>query len=808
MTFWNDLRYGGRMLLKSPGFALTAIITLALGIGATTATYSVADALLWKPVPLPHLDTLVMVGQRADDPDGFNDACPADLDDLRHQSTSLQGFTSWQEGLANIVGAGGEPDRVFQALVSANFFDVIGVQPARGRGFQPGEDQPGREREVIFSDNLWRNRFAADPDIIGKTIRLDDQNFLVVGVMPPKYAFPLAIELWTPLALTPDQRTNRKSQLVTTAARLQPGRTIAQALAESEGIATRLAKAYPDTNKNRHFAVWPAHRYLVDKETNQYLIMLLCSVCFVLLIACANVANLQFARATGRLREVAVRTALGAGRRRIVSQLITESVMLSVTGAALGLLVAHWSLNLIRAGMPPEIERFIVGWKEMSLDGRALAFTLAAAVASGILAGLAPAWQNSRPNLTDTLKEGGRGGSGGRGRHFLRNFLVAGEIALAVVLLVGAGLMVRGFHNMIETGVRLEPTTLLTMRLALTETKYHEPHQIAAFYRQVLERISALPSVRSAVAVTALPFAGHSTNRFITIEGRPVDPANQPRAMYQATSPTYFEAMRVPLLFGRLLRDSDGPDAPRVAVISESLAARWWKGQSPIGRRVKRGTPDSSQPWMTIVGVVGDVAHNPYDREPRREIYIPYPQAPELWMDVGVRTAGDPLLVAPAVTAAIRAIDPEQPIAEMHTLEKALHDRAIGLNYVEVFMGVFGVLALVLAAIGVYGVMSYLVSEQTRDIGIRMALGAPRENVLRMIFGRGLITAFAGLAVGLPAAFGLAALVASLIFGVPAHDPATFTGIPLVLLAVTALAIFIPARRAMKIDPIVALRYE
>jgi putative ABC transport system permease protein len=808
MNLWNDVRYAARMLVKSPGFAIAAILTLGLGIGATTAIFSCADALLWKPVPLPHLESLVMVGQRAEDPEDFESATPADIEDLRQQTKTLGSLASWQGGLANIVASGGQPDRALQSMVSANFFDVMGVQPARGRAFQAGEDQPGREREVIFSHDFWRNRFGGDPDIVGKTIRLDDQDYVILGVMPPKYEFPLGTDVWTPLALTPEQRTSRKAQLIQSVARLQPGVTIEQAISEGEGLSGRLRTAYPATNKVRHFAVLSAHRYLVDKETNQYLVMLLCSVAFVLLIACANVANLQFARATGRLREVAVRTALGAGRMRIIVQLVTESVLLALAGGAFGLVIAYWALNLTRAGMPPEIERYIVGWRDMQLDGRALAFTMAAALISGILAGLAPAWQNSRPNLVDALKEGGRGSSGTRNRHFLRNLLVGGEIALAVVLLVGASLMFRGFHNLLVTGERLEPATLLTLRMTLTESKYHDPHQIAAFYGNVLDRLNSLPSVRSAAAVVAMPYGQHSNSRYFTIEGQAPDPDHQPSAMWQITSASYFDLAHVPLQAGRLLNQGDGAEAPRTTVVSDSVVKLYWKGKSPIGQRIKMGAPDSKQPWMTVVGVVGDVPHNPYDREPRRAVYIPYLQSPALWMDIGVRTAGNPLLVASAVTAAIHAVDPEQPVTEMRTMEKAIYNAGIGLQYVEIFMGVFGVLALVLSAIGVYGVMAYMVSEQTHDIGLRMALGAPRGNVLATIFRRGMLTAACGLAVGLPAAYGLALLTQSLIFGVTAKDPITFIGIPLVLLGATAVAILVPARRAMRIDPIVALRYE
>jgi len=547
---------------------------------------------------------------------------------------------------------------------------------------------------------------------------------------------------------------------------------------------------------------------MVDSETQQYSIMLLCSVIFVLLIACVNVANLQFARATGRLREVAVRTALGASRWRVITQLVTESILLSVFGAVFGLLIGIWGMGAIRGGMPPEIQRYILGWKDIQLDARTMLFTLVAAVLSGILAGLAPAWQCSRPNLTDALKEGGRGGSTGGARHRLRNILVASEVALAVILLVGAGLMVRGFRRLVEYGERMEPATLLTMRLAITDNKYHEPHQRIAYYRDVLDRIRVLPGVRAAVAVSALPYSDHSSGRIFTIEGRPMQPDQLPNGTYQVTTPAYFDMVHIPLIAGRFLTESDGADAPKVALISQRMAERWWKNESPVGKHIRLGALDSKNPWLTIVGVVGDIMHNPYDREPRRTIYVPFPQAPQLWMDVGVRTAGDPLALAPAISAAIRAVDREQPITDLRTMERSIHNRAIGLNYMAVLMGVFGVLALCLSAIGVYGVMAYMVSEQTHEIGIRMALGAERQNVLAMVFRRGMLTIGAGLAVGLPLAFGFARLMASLIFGVSSNDAATFISIPLALLAAASLAIYIPARRATRIDPIVALRYE
>ncbi len=809
MSLWQDIRYGERMLRKSPGFTAIAILTLGLGIGATTAIFSVCDALLWKPVALPRLDTLVTVLQRDNgNANSWDGASSADIADVRRQATAIENLASWEGGSANIVGAGGEPERVFQTLVTANFFDTLGVQPAIGRGFRPGEDQPGREREVVLSDRLWKRRFAADPEIAGKTIRLDDQNFLVTGVMPQSFDFPMATELWTPMALTPAQAASRRSSDLQSVARLRPGRTIEQAASELDGIGERLEKAYPDTNKGRRLIIWPIHRFMVDYETQQYSVMLLASVLFVLLIACANVANLQFARATGRLREVAVRTALGASRWRVIAQLVTESVLLSLAGAVLGLLIARWGVAMMKGGMPPEIERYILGWKDISLDFRTLVFALGAAVGSGILAGLAPAWQCSRPNLTSALKDGGRGSSSGGSHHRLRNFLVGAEVALAVVLLVGAGLMVRGFRTLVDYGNRLNPGTLLTMRLAITDNKYHEPFQRAAFYRDVLDRIRVVPGVRSVTAVSALPYSDHSSSRLFTIEGRPLDPGQTPVGMYQVATPTYFETVNVPLRAGRLLTDSDGADAPKVALISERMAQRWWKNESPLGRKIRLGGADSKNPWLTIVGVVGDIMHNPYDREPRRTIYVPLPQAPQLNLDVGVRTAGDPLAVASAITAAIHSVDRDEPINEMRSMERQIFNRAIGLNYMAVLMGIFGLLALCLSAIGVYGVMAYMVSEQTHDIGLRMALGAEQQNVLAMVFRKGMTTIAAGLIVGLPVAWAFARLMSSLIFGVTANDPTTFISITLALLAAAAIAIYVPARRATKIDPIIALRYE
>jgi len=808
MNLWRDVRYSARMLGSSPGFAITAVLTMALGIGATTAIFSLCDAMLWKPVPLPHLDRLVMVAESvAGDLQDWNAATPADLKDIESQSHTIDHPATWQREEANLSGTG-EPERVGQTLVSANFFDVAGVQPAIGRGLRPGEDQRGDDREVILSDGLWRRRFAGASSAIGQSIRIDDRNFTIIGIMPRGFDFPIGTDVWTPLALAAAERNSRKAEILQAIGRLKAGRSVQEAAAEIQGIGARLAKAYPDTNEKRYFIVWPAARLVIDYITERYLLMLLWAVILVLLIACANVANLQFARATGRLREVAVRRALGAGRATVIAQLVTESVLLSLMGAALGLLVAKAGLNAMQAGMPAEVRRYVLGFNDMSLDYRTLLFTGIAAVLSGIVAGVAPAWQCSHPNLSAALKEGGRSTSVGKGRQHVRNALVAIEVALALVLLVGAGLMVRGFRTLVKTGESMEPATLLTFRLSITEQKYREEYQVSDYYRQVIDRVKVLPGVRSVVAVSALPYGNHSSTRFFTVKGRQVEPGNQPWAMYQVTTPGFFETLHLPLRAGRLLNERDGSHAAPAAVISEGMAERLWTNESPIGRQIKMGTQDANGPWLTVVGVVGDVTHNPYDRVPRWSVYVPSEQSPTRAMDVAVRTAGDPLSVAPAVMAAVRSIDRDEPIADVRTMTKSIHDSALGLNYVAALMGVFGGIALLLAAVGVYGVMAYLVSEQTQEIGVRVALGAPARSVLQMIFRRGMLTVGLGMAVGLPVAFMFAHLMASLVYGVKATDPATFIGIPIALAATAALAIYVPAQRAMKIEPTLALRYE
>ena len=808
-TWWQDMRYAVRQLRRSPGFTALAAVTLALGIGATTAIYSMMDAMLWRRLVLPHADRLVVLVQAVpDQPHSWRSASPADIADLRQNSSVLDSLAGWRITMANLVDSGGEALRLESTQVTANFFDVLGVAPELGRTFRAGEDQPGSEREVVLGDSLWRRHFGGDPALVGRSIRLDDQNYTVIGIMPPNFRFPTPWrEMWVPLVLTPEERTSRSALLVESVGRLKPGRTPAQFAAEVAGMALRLEKEHPDTNADRRFLAWTFERYTTGGLAMVYSAMLLGSAFFVLLIACVNVANLQFARAAGRSREVAVRTALGAGRRRLLRQLLTESMVLAASGAVLGLLMAKWGLHFIRAGVPAEMEHYLPGLAGMGLNSQALRFTLAAALGSGIVAGLLPAWRASRPNLIEALKDGVSSG-GPPGRNRLRTVLMGGEIALAVVLLAGAGLMVRAFQIMVGASPNLRPHSMLTLHLTLTPYKYRQDYQVATFYREVLARVAALPGVNSAVAVTALPYSRHRSMLPVTIEGRPAEPGKPTTAQVQSVSAEYFAALFIPLRAGQLPGPGDIADRPRIAVVSERMARQWWPaGASPIGSRLQVGDK-GSRPWVTIVGVVGDIEHSIIDRDVTPTVYLPMAQAPEREMDIGIRTAVDAGSLAPAVRDAVRKVDPQQPITNLNTMTNLIRQEAFVFVYMAALMGVFGLLALLLSAVGVYGVTASAVLARTHEIGIRVALGAPRAKVLAMLFRSGMTTACVGLAVGLLPAYGLARLMRATVFGVSAVGPEAFLAIPLALAAAAALAIYIPARRAVNSDPMAALRNE
>jgi putative ABC transport system permease protein len=677
--------------------------------------------------------------------------------------------------------------------------------------FVADEEQPGKEQEIILGHALWEQRYASDPQILGKNVKVDGRSYTVIGVMKKGFDFPLPAEAWVPLSMNLRERERRDKRWLWVLGQLKPGVSFSEAETEMKATAERQAEAYPDTNKGWQVHTMPLTEFVTGYLTRQYTILLLGAVGFVLLIACADVANVQFARITGRANEIAIRTALGGSRIRIVRQLLIESILLSLGGAVLGLFLAQWALALILSHMPPDVAKFVAGWKTISLDSGAFVFTLAIAVVSGVLSGIAPSFMNSRTNLSDTLKESGRGTSFGRARGRLRNALVVAEISLALVLLVGAGLLVKNFQGLLNVNESYSPQTLLTMNLALPEMHYAKPSARLAFHQQVLQRLTSLPGVQSAALVTHVPYAdggGINTDAF-SIEGRPLSRRGELRdAIIETTSSNYFQLLNIGLRQGRFLNDADGAESAPVAVISESLARRYFSGEDPLGKHIKVGGMDSERPWMTIVGVVTDLHYSWINKEVVPTIYGPIRQAPPYYTTIVLRSPRDPLQLISPVREQIAAIDPDLPLYNIKPMDKVITESIVGIAYVAAMMAVLGVIALVLASVGVFGVMSYSVSERAHEIGIRMSMGAQTSDILRMVLRSGMTLTVLGLAIGLPVAFALARALASLLFGVEAADPFSFIGLPLLLAGVAALACYLPARRAARLDPLKALRYE
>jgi putative ABC transport system permease protein len=620
--------------------------------------------------------------------------------------------------------------------------------------------------------------------------------------------FPPSAQLWVPLAMDAKEKAIRNSHYVSPLARLNPGVSMAEAQAEMRTIQGRIQEAFPQTEKGWIARVVPLRNFAAGEYSRQYSILLWWAVLFVLLIACANVANLQLARSTARQKEFAVRAALGAGRWRVVRQLLTESVLLSLAGAGIGLVLAEWGIDLILSHMPPEVARYIPAWKHIGLDREAFAYSLGIALLAGLVSGIAPAFQSSKLDLNEELKEGGRSSTAGRARHRLRNAFVVAEVALSLILLMGAGLMVKGVRSLINLNQNFAPESVLTMRIQLPESKYKDPPARVRFYEQALQQLEAVPRIKSAAVVTRVPFGDGGLTDDFTVEGKPTKPGELHSAHFESISSNYFRLMNIPLLRGREFTDQDAADSTPAAVISENLARRYWPGENPLGKKLKRGLEDSKNPWATVVGVVGEIKYDPWDRADFPVLYLPFRQAPHSYSYVTIRTEGDPTSFIAAVRSRIASVDPDQPIFDIFTLEKVIRNQILGLSYVAVMLTVTGVIALVLAAVGVYGVMAYAVTERTHEIGVRIALGARPRDVVRLVLTRGVFITAVGVAIGLPISVLLARLLASLLFGVAATDLATFFDITLLLSAIALLACYIPARRAMLVDPMIALRYE
>ena len=803
----QDLRYALRTLTKSPGFTTVAVIALALGIGANSVIFSSINAMLLRPFPFKDLDRAVDVWETVPQQNQQHvSATPANFRDWKDENTSIDLLTAFHGWNVNLAG-NGIAERVEGYQVTANFFPLLGVTPQLGRSIAADNFETGNPFVVVLSHGFWQRHLGADPSIVGKNVLLNSQQFTVIGIMPADFDFPVGAEAWAPLDLSVSEQADRSDHYLQVIGRLKPGAPISKAQADLETVASRLSQEYPQTNAGHSVRVIG----LVDDITygsKQFVSVLMASAGFVLLLACANVANLLLARSTSRQKEIAVRIALGGSRWQIARQSLTESVLLALLGGVGGILLAAWGLDLTRGSIPPFIIQHIAGLKHEQVDSRVLGFTLLVALVTGVLAGLAPALYVSRPDLNDVLKEGGRGGTASPARRRLRALLVVSEVWLALVLLVGAGLMVKGFRNLANTELGFDRQHLLTFRIALSEKKYDRQDRVRGFFDQAVQKLQSLPGVESVAAVTSLP-GGWSWNQTqYTAEGQPpLAPGEMRTAVEQSVTPDFLRVLRVPLVKGRFLTAQDGPEATPAVVVSQSLARRIWPDQDPVGKRIKFGT-EGRAPWRTVVGVVGDIKQAPWDPEPYPTTYFPFDQYSQASSALVVRTTGNPIALAAAARAQVLSLDPDQPPYDTRTLEQVIYDDVSGIDFSARMMLVFGGIALVLAAAGIFAVMAYSVSQRTHEIGVRMALGAERSDVIRLVVGYALRLAIIGLAIGLPCALAISHVLASVLLGVIRIDPLTFILFTLVLAAVAAIAAYIPARWAARVDPVVALHHE
>jgi putative ABC transport system permease protein len=805
-TFLRDARYAVRVLAKRPGFVAVAVITLALGIGANTAIFSVVNAVLIRPLPYEGSHELVQIWGTLPQLD-IAPMSPANFLEWREQNRGFERIAAYTGQNFNLSGVD-EPERIRAARVSADLFELLRARPALGRAFMPEEDQHGSHRVVILSHALWQRRFGGNPGIVGQTLTLNDQSYAVVGVMPPNFSFPrTTTEMWTPIAFSPAERATRDTNYISVIARLKPGVTLEQARSEMEALARRQSEQYPQTNTGVGVKV-VSYKEQVVGDARLSLLLSLGAVGFILLIACANVANLMLGRAAARRKEMTIRAALGASRRRVIQQLLTESVLLALAGGALGLLLALWGIDLLATLQPADIPRLA----ELRVDRVVLLFASALSLLTGVAFGLAPALQVSKLDLNDALKEGGKGAGEAGGRHRLRSFLIVSEIALSLVLLIGAGLMIKSFWRLMQVDPGFNPENALTAVVSLPVAKYAETERQIAFFQQAVERVGNLPGVEAAGVTTDIPLFGGSSTGF-DVGGRPPYPPGQrPMVEFRSVSPGYFRAMGIPLLRGRAFTEQDRADAPGVVIVNETLARRYFPGEDPVGKRLGLSAPTD---WREIVGVARDARNFGLDEEVRPEAYMPYTQSTPGYLSGSVsamilvaRTASDPQGLGASVKREVQALDSAQPVYNVKTMEQYMADSTARRRFNMLLLAIFAGVALVLAVVGLYGVMSYTVLQRTHEIGIRMALGARRGDVLRMIVGQGLILALVGAALGLAAAFALTRVIRGMLYGVGSTDPATFIAVTALLLIVSLLSCLIPARRATKVDPLIALRYE
>lgn len=803
----QDVRFGLRQLAKSPGFTAVAVITLALGIGANTAMFSNLNALVLRPFGFPDLDRVMAVWETSPKDNAISvKVAPANFRDWSEHASSFEHLAAIHGWDANLTGEG-VAQRAEGYRVSPDFFPLLGVSPELGRNIGRADFEHGAASAAVISHGFWQRHLGGDTHVVGKNLRLNGEKFTVVGVAGADVDFPAGADLWVPLDLSTEQ-ADRSSHFLLVLGRLKRNRSVAAAGADLEAIANRLGQQFPDTNGGHGVRVV---RLAEDATygTRQFMSVLMGAAFFVLLLACVNVANLQLARAASRQKEMAVRIGLGANRWQLIRQLLVESTLLALAGACAGVVLSAWGMGLLRANIPAFIILHVPGLKNVQTDWRVFTFTVIAALVSGILSGLAPAVRFSRHEVGDALKQNTRGASASAAAGTLRALFVTSEIALALVLLVGAGLMVKGFRHLINTEMGFDRTRVLTFHVALPETKYRTDDEVMGYYDRALRTLESLPAVKTAACVTSLP-SGWSWNwtQYRAEGAPPVTSGERPTAISQVVTPDFFATLRVPLIEGRAVSPEDTRRSTPIVVISESMARRNWPGQSAIGKHVKLGPPEGNEPERQVVGIVGDIRTSPFENTASPTVYVPLTQVPNRDSAFVVRTAGDPGMLASAVVAAMRNIDPDTPAYDLRSLEQTLSDNMSGVESSARMMLIFGAIALTLAAAGIFAVMAYSVTQRTHEIGVRMALGAQPKDVLRLIVSSAVKMAAAGLAIGLGLSFLLARAVASALFGAVQVDPAVFATLTVLLAAVAGIAAYVPARRATRVDPIQALRYE